>query len=160
MQNIFLRTLVKEFMKRNQTVCFNIKTSWHAISRMYNELGQRYDLTTAAGYVLLNIDVSGTPATRIGPILGMESRSLSRMLKSLEENDLIYRQQDERDKRLFKIFLTEKGKEKRELAKKAVKKFNNAVREHVSDHKLEIFFEVIEKINSIVDQKKNIETTF
>jgi DNA-binding MarR family transcriptional regulator len=127
---------------------------------MYNEYGQKYGLTTATGYVLLNIDVNGTPATRIGPLLGMESRSLSRMLKSLEENDLIYRKQDEKDKRLYKIFLTEKGKEKRELAKKVVKKFNNAVKEHISDHKLEVFFEVIEKINTIIDQKKNTEITF
>lgn len=147
-------------MKRNQTVCFNIKASWHAISRMYNEYGQEYGVTTSVGYVLLNIDVNGTPATKIGPLLGMESRSLSRMLKSLEENDLIYRKQDEKDKRLYKIFLTEKGKEKKELAKKVVKKFNNAVREQVSDHKLEIFFEVIEKINTVIDQKKNTEITF
>ena len=147
-------------MKRNQTVCFNIKTSWHAISRMYNEYGQGYGLTTSMGYVLLNIDVNGTPATKIGPLLGMESRSLSRMLKSLEENDLIYRRQDEKDKRLYKIFLTEKGREKRELAKKVVKKFNNVVRDQVSEHKLGIFFEVIEKINNIIDQKKNTEITF
>ena len=147
-------------MKRNQTVCFNIKASWHAISRMYNEYGQDYGVSASVGYVLLNIDVNGTPATKIGPLLGMESRSLSRMLKSLEENDLIYRKQDEKDKRLYKIFLTEKGREKREMAKKVVKKFNNAVREQVSDHKLEIFFEVIEKINSLIDQKKNTEITF
>jgi DNA-binding MarR family transcriptional regulator len=160
MPNIFCRLSVKYIMKRNQTVCFNIKASWHAISRMYNEYGQDYGVTTAVGYVLLNIDVNGTPATKIGPLLGMESRSLSRMLKSLEENDLIYRRQDEKDKRLYKIFLTEKGREKREMAKKVVKKFNNAVREQVSDHKLEIFFEVIEKINSLIDQKKNTEITF
>jgi MarR family transcriptional regulator, organic hydroperoxide resistance regulator len=160
MQNILKKYFVKEVMKHNQTVCFNIKTSWHAISRMYNECGQKFGITTAMGYVLLNIDINGTPATRIGPILGMESRSLSRMLKSLEENDLIYRKQDEQDKRLYKIFLTEKGKDKRELAKKIVKKFNNAVREQVSDHKLDIFFEVIEKINNIIDQKKNTEITF
>jgi MarR family transcriptional regulator, organic hydroperoxide resistance regulator len=147
-------------MKRNQTVCFNIKASWHAISRMYNEYGQDYGVSASVGYVLLNIDVNGTPATKIGPLLGMESRSLSRMLKSLEENDLIYRKQDEKDKRLYKIFLTEKGKEKREMAKKVVKKFNNAVREKVSDHQLEVFFEVIEQINSVIDQKKNTEITF
>ncbi|MFL5728587.1 MAG: MarR family transcriptional regulator, partial [Cytophagaceae bacterium] len=60
-------------MKRHETICFNIKTAWHAISRMYNDQGQVHDLSTSVGYVLLNIDIqNGTPATRIGPMIGME----------------------------------------------------------------------------------------
>jgi MarR family transcriptional regulator, organic hydroperoxide resistance regulator len=148
-------------MKRNETVCFNIKTSWHAIARMYNEQGQEYELSASIGYVLLNIDIqNGTPATKIGPSIGMEPKSLSRMLKSLEKDKLIFKEQDENDKRLFRIFLTAKGKEKRELARKAVKKFNQQIREEIPGQKLEIFFEVMQKINNILDQKRNIETTF
>jgi MarR family transcriptional regulator, organic hydroperoxide resistance regulator len=144
------------FMKRDETVCFNIKHAWHAISRMYNEQGQAHDLSASIGYVLLNIDMHhGTPATKIGPIIGMEPKSLSRMLKSLEKDKLVYKEQDENDKRLFKIFLTEKGKEKRELARRAVKKFNQQIREEISGQKLEIFFEVMQKINNILDQKKS-----
>jgi MarR family transcriptional regulator, organic hydroperoxide resistance regulator len=141
-------------MRPNQTVCFNIKASWHTISRMYNEQAVKNDLTTAIGYVLLNIDTQkGTPATKIAPVLGMEPRSLTRMLKNLEDQGLIYRQQDEEDKRLIKVFLTDKGKEKKELAKKAVKRFNQVVREEIPEEKLTVFFEVIEKINNILEQK-------
>jgi MarR family transcriptional regulator, organic hydroperoxide resistance regulator len=128
---------------------------------MYNEQGQEYELSASIGYVLLNIDIqNGTPATKIGPSIGMEPKSLSRMLKSLEKDKLIFKEQDENDKRLFRIFLTAKGKEKRELARKAVKKFNQQIREEIPGQKLEIFFEVMQKINNILDQKRNIETTF
>jgi DNA-binding MarR family transcriptional regulator len=148
-------------MKRDETICFNIKTAWHAISRMYNDQGQVHDLSASVGYVLLNIDIQqGTPATKIGPMIGMEAKSLSRMLKSLEKEKLVYKEQDENDKRLFRIFLTDKGKEKRELARKAVKKFNQQIREAIPGQKLEIFFEVMQKINNILDQKKTTETTF
>jgi MarR family transcriptional regulator, organic hydroperoxide resistance regulator len=148
-------------MKRDETICFNIKTAWHAISRMYNEQGHIHDLSASIGYVLLNIDTQhGTPATRIGPMIGMEAKSLSRMLKSLEKDKLIYKEQDEKDKRLSKIFLTEKGKAKRELARKAVKKFNQQIREAIPGQKLDIFFEVMQKINNILDHKKTTETTF
>ena len=137
-----------------QSVCFNIKTAWHAISRMYNTGGTDYELSASLGFVLLNIDLeNGTPATKIAPLLGMETRSLTRMLKSMEENGLIYKQAAATDKRSVLIFLTAKGKARRELAKLAVKTFNNAVRENIPEEKLKIFFEVINEINKVVDNK-------
>lgn len=144
---------------KNQTICFNIKTAWHAISRLYNEQALKHDLSASIGYVLLNINTKeGTPATKIGPQIGVEARSLTRMLNNLEESGLIKRVSDEKDKRLVRIFLTEKGKEKKELAKKVVKKFNQAVRDQIPEEKLEVFFEVMEKINSIIDQKEIYKT--
>ncbi|MCS6822690.1 MAG: MarR family transcriptional regulator [Cytophagaceae bacterium] len=141
-------------MKKEQTVCFNIKVAWHAISRMYNEQASKYGYTAAVGFVLLNIDAqNGTPATKIAPELGMESHSLSRMLKKMEQDKLIYRKPDKSDKRLVKIFLTEKGKENKEIAKRVVKKFNTVVREEVPEEKLQVFFEVIAKINNIIAEK-------
>lgn len=142
-------------MKPQDTVDYSIKITWHAISRMYNEQASKHGSTAAVGFVLLNIDArEGTPATKIGPALGMESTSLARMLKNLEEEGLICRVQDKNDKRLVRIFLTDKGKEARETAKKVVKKFNNAVKEAVPEEKLQTFFEVMEKINNIIADKK------
>jgi DNA-binding MarR family transcriptional regulator len=123
---------------------------------MYNQQGVEHDLTTSIGFVLLNIDSkNGTPATKIAPLLGMEPRSLSRMLKNLEERQLIYRENDTKDKRLVKIFLTEQGKEKKEIAKKTVKRFNNVIRQHIDAKKLDAFFEVVQDINKIIE-KNNI----
>lgn len=139
-------------MKPRETVCFTIKTCWQAISRFYNEQAAEHELTAPIGYVLLNIDQAGISATRIGPMVGMEASSLTRMLKSLEEKALIYKEHDCNDKRLVKIFLTEKGREKKEVAKKVVRKFNQTVRESIPKEKLEVFFEVIEKINSISER--------
>jgi MarR family transcriptional regulator, organic hydroperoxide resistance regulator len=154
MHNIFFCLTLNPLMKRNDTVCYNIKVSWHSISRMYNEQAGKHNSTAAVGFVLLNIDSKeGTPATKIGPILGMETTSLARMLKNMEENGLIRRVHDKQDRRLVRIFLTAKGLEAKETAKKVVKKFNNAVREVVPEEKLQTFFEVIEKINNIIAQK-------
>jgi DNA-binding MarR family transcriptional regulator len=142
-------------MKPKDTVCFNIKVAWHAISRMYNEQALKHGSTAAVGFVLLNIDSqNGTPSTKIGPALGMEATSLTRILKSLEENELIYKVRDNHDKRLFRVFLTDKGKQYRETAKKVVKKFNQTLREEIPDKKLEVFFEVMDKINNIIDDRK------
>ena len=141
-------------MKKEKTVDFHIKWGWHAISRMYNAYAARFDITMAIGYVWLNIDLEeGTPATKIGPLLGMEPRSLVRMLKSLEERGLIRREVDDNDKRFVRIYLTETGREKREMARDGVIQFNNLIREQIPLDKLVTFFEVIKDINRLVEEE-------
>lgn len=146
-------------MKREETVDYNIKTAWHAISRMYNQEAIKNDITTSIAYVLLNINSKeGTPATKIAPLIGLESRSLVRMLKSMEEKGLIRRQADPNDKRLVRIFLTKLGKEKKELAMQTVMAFNKRIRKIIPEKELKTFFGVIEKINQIVENNDIYKT--
>lgn len=142
-------------MKREETVDYNVKALWHGISRMYNQFGVEFDITASTGFVLLNIDVEeGTPATKIAPLLGMESRSLTRMLKAMEEKGWVYRKKDPTDGRSVRIFLSEVGKEKRELSRRAVREFNKKVRSIIPEEKLNTFFEVLGEISEIVDDPK------
>jgi DNA-binding MarR family transcriptional regulator len=121
---------------------------------LYNTSGLEHDVSAASGFVLLNINLEkGSPATKIAPELGMEPRSLTRMLKTMEDKGYLYRQADENDGRVMRIFLTDEGKKKRELAKIGVVAFNKAVREVVTPEKLDVFFEVINNINEIIDKK-------
>lgn len=139
-------------MKKEQTIDYNIKAAWHAIMRMYNQYGADFDITASTGFVLLNIDSeSGTPATKIAPALGMESRSLTRMLKSLEEKGWIYREPAKKDGRSILIFLTELGKEKRELSRRAVREFNIQVGERITESEMTIFFKVLDVISDTIE---------
>ncbi len=148
----------KRHLRPEESVCFCTKTTWHAISRLYNTTGAKYDVSAALGFVLLNINLeNGTPATKIAPALGMEARSLTRMLKTMEEKGYVSRQADAKDGRVMRIVLTEEGKKKRELAKIGVVAFNKAVRDTVPKEKLDIFFEVCSNINEIIDKKSIYE---
>ncbi len=139
-------------MRREETVDYNIKSLWHGISRMYNQFGTPYDITASTGFVLLNIDVEeGTPATKIAPSLGMESRSLTRMLKAMEDKGWVYREKDSTDGRSVRIFLSDLGKEKRELSRRAVKEFNKKVQSLVEQDKMQVFFEVLSEVGNIVN---------
>ena len=139
-------------MRREETVDYNIKSLWHGISRMYNQFGTPYDITASTGFVLLNIDVEeGTPATKIAPSLGMESRSLTRMLKAMEDKGWVYREKDSVDGRSVRIFLSDLGKEKRELSRRAVKEFNKKVQSLVKEDKMQVFFEVLSEVGNIVN---------
>jgi len=142
-------------MRREETVDHTIKSAWHAIARMYNQQASKYDVTTSIGFVLLNIhSEEGTPATKIAPLMGLEARSLTRMLKTMEEKKLIYRHPDPIDKRSVRIYLTDLGKKKKELSRASVLLFNNRVRELISESKLKVFFEVISEINQLATNEK------
>jgi MarR family transcriptional regulator, organic hydroperoxide resistance regulator len=143
-------------MRREETVDFNIKAAWHAIARMYNQQAGKHDITMSMGFVLLNINTEeGTPATKIAPLMGLEARSLTRLLKSMEEKGLIYREADASDKRLVRIVLTKEGKKKKERSRETVLRFNEVIREQVEPDKLALFFEVLQKITRVIE-KNNI----
>ena len=143
-------------MKREETIDYHIRSAWHAISRMYNQQALKYDATMSMGFALLVIDGGeGTPATKIAPMMGLEARSLTRLLKSLEEKGMIYRETDRSDKRSVRIFLTKEGKKKREFARENVLRFNETVREEVSGEKLKICFDVLQQVNRIIE-KNNV----
>ncbi len=141
---------------KDKTIDYILRATWQAVSRMYNEEAAKYGATMATGFVLLSIDKEkGTPSTTLGPKMGMEATSLTRTLKSMEEKGLIIRKKNPFDGRGVLIYLTDLGKEKRELSKSTVLKFNETVKQHVSEEKLQHFMEVAETINELI-QDKNI----
>lgn len=140
---------------KDLTIDYALRTTWQAVTRMYNEQAAKFDSTMATGFALLSIDPEeGTPSTSLGPRMGMEATSLSRTLKSMEERGLIIRKPNPDDGRGVLIYLTDFGKEKREYSRDRVLKFNEAIRSKVSEEKMNHFFEVMETINELISNKK------
>ena len=134
------------------TIDYNIRKTWYNISKMYNKTANEYMASMSLGMLILNIDIyDGTPSTQIGPLMGMESTSLSRSLSNLEERGVITREKDSSDKRKSIIKLTEYGIESREIAKKAVLDFNNKVLEYFTENEIDEFFKFLKKINEITN---------
>jgi DNA-binding MarR family transcriptional regulator len=70
----------------------------------------------------------------------------------MEEKGLIYREADKVDKRSVRIRLTRKGKSNKEKARDKVLRFNEVVRNHVSEQDLEIFFHVSQTIIQLIEK--------
>lgn len=144
------RTPMKEI-----TIDYALRATWQAVARMYNEEAKNFDSTMAVGFCLLSIDPkTGTPSTALGPRMGMEATSLSRILKSMEQKGLIERRPNPQDGRGVLIHLTPFGLEKREDSKRVVLRFNEAVRREVNQEQLDGFFEVIATVNQLIAEKK------
>ncbi len=142
-------------MDKSKSIDHQLRATWQAVAKMYNEQASKHDSTMAMAFVLLNIDFeNGTPSTSLGPLMGMEPTSLSRILKSMEDKGLILREKNPEDGRSVIIKLTEFGKEKREISKGHVYQFNNKVRERLTDKDIQSFFKVTEIINKLIAEKK------
>ena len=110
------------------------------------------------GFALLNIHSDeGTAATKIAPLMGLEARSLTRLLRSMEEKGLIFKKADKADKRSVRILLTKEGKKMKENSRATVLRFNEVVRQEISDQKLNVFFEVLQSINQIIEKNSVYE---
>ncbi|MEP1489357.1 MAG: MarR family transcriptional regulator [Algibacter sp.] len=140
---------------KDKTIDYVLRTTWLTVNKMYNEEASKFDSTMATGFTLLSIDPEkGTPSTALGPKMGMEATSLSRILKTMEKKNLIERRPNPQDGRGVLIHLTDFGKEKRDYSKEKVLTFNEAIRENISEEQLNNFYDVAELINNMVINKK------
>jgi DNA-binding MarR family transcriptional regulator len=140
---------------KDKTIDYVLRTTWLTVQKMYNEEASKFGSTMATGFTLLSIDPEkGTPSTALGPKMGMEATSLSRILKTMEEKGLITRKPNPKDGRGVIICLTDFGIEKRDYSREKVLMFNEAIRNNVSEEQLKNFYEVAEVINDMVCNKK------
>jgi DNA-binding MarR family transcriptional regulator len=140
---------------KDKTIDYVLRTTWLAVKKMYNEEALNYESTMATGFTLLSIDPEkGTPSTSLGPLMGIGVNSLSRILSSMELEGLIQRKPNPDDGRGVLVYLTKFGLESREKARNRVLKFNNTIAENISKEKINIFYEVTELINNLIDNKQ------
>lgn len=140
---------------KEKTIDYVLRSTWMSVMKMYNEEASKEGSTMATGFALISIDPEkGTPSTALGPKMGMEATSLSRTLKTMEEKGLIKRKPNPLDGRGVLIHLTPFGKEMRTFSKKVVLRFDDAVKENISEEDLNTFKNVADTILELINNKK------
>ena len=140
---------------KEKTIDYVLRATWMAVSKMYNEEAGKAGSTMATGFALLSIDPEkGTPSTSLGPKMGMEATSLSRILKTMEEKGLILRKKNPEDGRSVLLHLTDFGKEMRDFSKRVVLRFDEAVKENVTQEELATFNKVANTITDLISERK------
>ena len=91
-------------------LCFAIYGAAHAFTRAYKPLLDPLGLTYPQYLVMLTLwEDDGQSVKAIGEQLGLDSGTLSPLLKRLEQAGLVMRQRDTQDERQVRIQLTSKG---------------------------------------------------
>lgn len=140
----------KDFRRR---VDFVMRQGWKNIEKMYNNEASKYDITFSIGFTLISIDPEkGSSSTSIGPIMGLESNSISRILNSMENKNLINRRPNPNDGRGIIISLTKLGLSKREIVIQKIRHFKNLVKSRIEQSDLEAFHRVSLQMNEIIEE--------
>ena len=120
---------------------------------MYNSYATQNDISISMAYVLLILDrTDGKPSTQIGPDLGMEASSITRLMKTMEDKKLIVKKQDKYDGRQVNVFLTALGEKKKITAKDTIKGFNDILKKQIPKEELSSFLCTLEKINELAEE--------
>lgn len=139
-------------MSQSNTIDYFLKACWQNLANKYNQIAAQHGFTQAAGYILINIHRDGTPVSHIANSTGVKTTSLSRVLNNLETLGFIYREASTIDKRSVKVYLTELGVEKRNIAKSVVRDFNTFLDDELSVKERAQLIKTLLKINDLVSK--------
>jgi DNA-binding MarR family transcriptional regulator len=139
----------------NGVVVNRIRSSWIELFKFYNDQASKEGGTLSMAFVLLTINEKyGSPVTKIAPRMNMEPNSLSRILKSLEENGYVLKRKNSEDKRKVYVSLTESGLKLRDMASEKLFALEKVIKAKVSNSDLRSFFTVLDTISDILDSEK------
>lgn len=101
-----------EQIRLQQMLCFALYGAAHAFSRAYKPLLEPLGLTYPQYLVMISLwEKDGQPVKALGEALGLDSGTLSPLLKRLEQAGFVTRTRGKADERQVHITLTEKGRQ-------------------------------------------------
>ncbi|MGF6253346.1 MarR family winged helix-turn-helix transcriptional regulator [Ensifer sp. LBL] len=105
-------TIPEEALALGKQLCFAVYSAAHAFNRAYKPLLDRFGLTYPQYLVLLALwQQDEMTVKRIGEEIGLDSGTLSPLLKRLEAAGYVGRQRDPSDERQVIVRLTAKGQD-------------------------------------------------
>ena len=87
----------------------------------------------------------GISQENLAKILKVSKATSTRALQSLEKEGYVYRQRDENDLRAYKVYLTEKGKEIRDVVLEKLISFVDTLLSDFTPEEKEIFRQLVQK---------------
>ncbi len=126
----------------SSSIGFRIKLFAQLLSRKFQERLEPYGLTPFHWLVLCCLwEEDGLPTSAIAEKLQQVGGTLTGVIDRMEERGLIRRERDARDRRIWRIWLTEAGKELRDILpplalqvrEQMLHGFSSSERQHLAD---------------------------
>ena len=99
----------------------------------------------------------GLYQTQIANILGKDRPNITRMIDVLEGKGYIRREKDDNNRRILKVYLTDKGHEKAELAKPIRDKFSKVQYRGFSDEEIATLIKLLRKVRNNFKEEYNLD---
>lgn len=98
-------------LKLDDFLCFAVYSAGHTFNRLYRPLLERLGLTYPQYLAMVALwEADDRTVGELGERLGLESNTLTPLLKRMEGMGLVARTRDPRDERVVRVRLTEQGR--------------------------------------------------
>jgi MarR family transcriptional regulator, organic hydroperoxide resistance regulator len=104
----------------DELVCFAIYSAANSTAQAYRQALSPWNLTYTQFLVLVVLADGARSVCALGRELGLDSGTLSPLLRRLENRGLLARERQERDERVVSVALTEEGQSTRRAVSEAV----------------------------------------
>ena len=144
-------------MENRRHVNFAVKQLYHIIERDIDDsLSEKSELTKAQGGIIHFVMNSDGDVFQkdIEEEFKIRRSTVSVLLSSMEKNGYIRRETVDSDARLRKIVLTEKALSNHRKIHGFFEKYDEGLREGISDEELDVFFSVIDRIRHNIENKE------
>lgn len=123
-----------------RSIGYRLKLLQLLITRRYTDAVEAHNVTSSHTLVLCRLwQEDGVPVSEIGQYLEQVGGSLTGVLERMEERGLIRREKDEKDKRCFRIWLTEDGKDLIEVLPPITKTVGEFVSQGLESNEVDFF---------------------
>ncbi|WXR61288.1 MarR family winged helix-turn-helix transcriptional regulator [Peptostreptococcaceae bacterium AGR-M142] len=122
-----------------------------------NKQFQFLDLRYNEAMVLIHIDKNKNICQEdLVKILKKEKTEIAKIIKKLMDKEYIYKIKDKKDKRIHRLYLTEKFEEIKEKLIEILKNNSKILSKNLTDKELDFLFEILEKISENIVNEANI----
>ena len=121
----------------------NLTTHYNAIFREY---ASQLSLTAPQAFHLLSIPADGISMSGLANKLGLDNSTLTRNIQKLEKLEFVRRKQDRDDKRIFVVYLADKGRDKVEKIEDFLLDLNFSMMKYIDLDDQENIPEMLEKL--------------
>lgn len=151
-------------MKKIKDINIDLGLEVALTSSAYRAAGQKTlkhhgvdNITREQFSILLLLSLGdGLYQTQIANILGKDRPNITRMIDVLETNGFIRREKDENNRRILKVYLTEKGREKAEFVKPLKARMNAAQYKGMSDEEILTLVTLLRKVRQNIEEEYKI----
>ena len=152
-------------MKEIDKEKFNLGLELGLTASVYRAAGQKSlklngleDITKEQFGILILLTMrDGLYQTQIANILGKDRPNITRMIDILETKGYIRREKDDSNRRILKVFLTQKGHEKSEIAKPVRDKFSEVQYRGFSNEDVITLVSLLRRVRNNFKEEYNLE---
>lgn len=113
----------------------------------------QHDVTASQGYTLLALPPEGTVSmNELSEAMGLAGSTMTRMVDQLVSKRLVQRKPDDEDRRVVRVWLTERGREARRTLEQALQDFFKGALDDIREEERPTILRALERIVQSVEK--------